>query len=55
MKGDESVIPAQAEIQVYSPGGGNPGYMEFYFLDSRLRGNDTLQLASAQTASPAWG
>ena len=57
MEGDESVIPAQAGIQVYSPGGGTPGYMECYFLDSRFRGNDTLHLASAspQPASPAGG
>jgi len=55
MKGDESVIPAQAGIQVYSPGGGNPGYMEFSFLDSRFRGNDTLQPVLPQTASPAGG
>ena len=29
--------------------------MEFYFLDSRFRGNDTLQMASAQPVSPAGG
>jgi len=27
---------------VYSHVSGNPGNMEFYFLDSRFRGNDTV-------------
>jgi len=36
-------LPAQAGIQACSRASGIPGNMDFsYFLDSRLRGNDTL-------------
>gem|GEM_PF-2220288 len=36
-------LPAEAGIQACSRASGIPGNMDFsYFLDSRLRGNDTL-------------
>jgi len=42
----EGVIPAQAGIQTCSRASGNPGNRDFYFfLDSCLRGNDTLALS----------
>ena len=47
-KQESRLVPAQAGIQAYLRSGGNRGDMDFsyfYFLDSRLCGNDTLGLA----------
>ena len=55
-KQESRLVPAQAGIQAYFCSGGNPSNMHFsYLLDSRFRGNDTLQPLLPQSASPARG
>ena len=54
-KQESRLVPAQAGIHLIPAQVGGQAIGAFLFLDSRFRGNDTLQPASPQPASPAGG